>query len=49
MAELVLERDKVTGTIGVERQRLRDTDRNHPVMEAEREAGTQRHRKGTMG
>lgn len=38
----VLERDKVTGTIGVERQRLRDTDRNHPVMEAEREAGTQR-------
>ena len=42
LAELVLERDKVTGTIGVERQRLRDTDRNHPVMEAEREAGTQR-------
>ena len=27
---------------GVERQRLRDTDRNHPVMEAERETGTQR-------
>lgn len=33
---------KVTGTKRVERQRLRDTDWNHPVMEAEREAGTQR-------
>lgn len=42
MAELVLEGDKVTGMIRVERQRLRDTDWNHPVMEAEREAGTQR-------